>query len=263
MYGNPAVQRHVYLPCPAGRVPACRRRRCCSRVALWYPCSWPQVPLLLSSTAFQAAAAPHATPRSAHSCAAGQVKQLERWLARGGNPCALDRQGGRGTLLHAAARGDQAECIKVRAYLDASAAVCLQQHLGCLKGNQAVCVNARACYLSLHPCYVLCTDRLATDAGRRAKRKTGTPAKCVSTALRHLLHASSVVASLTRGCPTPVLQALVKAGADVNAVTKLRGSPLHAAAQHGTGHAVAALLKRCGAVCVGVHATGSQNGTVG
>ncbi|KAI7839821.1 hypothetical protein COHA_006442 [Chlorella ohadii] len=82
-------------------------------------------------------------------CLSGQVKQLERWLARGGNPCALDRQGGRGTLLHAAARGDQAECIK----------------------------------------------------------------------------------------------ALVKAGADVNAVTKLRGSPLHAAAQHGTGHAVAALLE--------------------
>lgn len=41
-------------------------------------------------------------------------------------------------------------------------------------------------------------------------------------------------------------QLLIKSGADVNANTKLRGSPLHAAAQHGTGRAVAALLDRCG-----------------
>lgn len=32
----------------------------------------------------------------------------------GGNPSALDRAGGRGTLLHAAARGDQAASIQAR-----------------------------------------------------------------------------------------------------------------------------------------------------
>lgn len=48
------------------------------------------------------------------SAAAGQARQLERWLEMGGNPSALDRQGGRGTLLHAAAQHDQVECIRVR-----------------------------------------------------------------------------------------------------------------------------------------------------
>lgn len=38
---------------------------------------------------------------------------------------------------------------------------------------------------------------------------------------------------------------LLAKGADVNAVTKLRGSPLHSAAVHGTGHAVKVLLDRC------------------
>ena len=39
------------------------------------------------------------------------------------------------------------------------------------------------------------------------------------------------------------MQVLLARGADVNAVTKLRGSPLHTAAQRGTGQAVQALLE--------------------
>lgn len=44
---------------------------------------------------------------------------------------------------------------------------------------------------------------------------------------------------------------LLKAGADVNAVTKLRGSPLHAAATHATGRAVQALLDRWAGLLLG------------
>lgn len=46
--------------------------------------------------------------------AAGHAQALQRWLLMGGNPSALDRQSGRGTLLFAAAQADQAECLKVR-----------------------------------------------------------------------------------------------------------------------------------------------------
>ncbi|KAL4436850.1 hypothetical protein ABPG75_003989 [Micractinium tetrahymenae] len=80
--------------------------------------------------------------------AQGHVQALQRWLLLGGNPSALDRHSGRGTLLYSAAHFDQAESIKV----------------------------------------------------------------------------------------------LIKAGADVNAVSKLRGSALHAAAAHKSGRSVQALL---------------------
>lgn len=44
---------------------------------------------------------------------AGQTKLLERWLRNGGDAAALDRRGGRGTPLHAAAQANQPKCIQL------------------------------------------------------------------------------------------------------------------------------------------------------
>lgn len=65
------------------------------------------------------------TPSPPLACIpAGQAKQLERWLRLGGNPSALDRQGGRGTLLHAAVQGDSLSCVKVSPACSIMAASC-------------------------------------------------------------------------------------------------------------------------------------------
>lgn len=56
------------------------------------------------------------------------------------------------------------------------------------------------------------------------------------------MSAGFLACAATRRFPAALCQALLKEGADVNAVTKLRGSPLHAAAMHGSPALVKILL---------------------
>lgn len=68
--------------------------------------------------------------------ATGQARHLQRWLELGGNPSALDRQGGRGTLLHAAAGHDQVECVRVRALCTQAQHCVMRGARGCTGSTQ-------------------------------------------------------------------------------------------------------------------------------
>lgn len=53
------------------------------------------------------------SPRRPISLRAGSVAELAAWLDMGGSVDELDRRSARGSLLHAAARANQVECLKV------------------------------------------------------------------------------------------------------------------------------------------------------
>lgn len=80
--------------------------------------------------------------------AAGHAQALQRWLVLGGDPNALDRHSGRGTLLHAAAQADQAECIAVRPGEQQSERLCCVVSTGCRAGFLLAAVIHRSWLLT-------------------------------------------------------------------------------------------------------------------
>ncbi|KAI7845285.1 hypothetical protein COHA_001128 [Chlorella ohadii] len=54
------------------------------------------------------------------ACQAGDLSTLSQWLDEGGQPDAVDSANGRGSLLHAAAAAEQAECVELLLKLGAT-----------------------------------------------------------------------------------------------------------------------------------------------
>lgn len=72
-------------------------------------CTWVATRATGVATSLTAAA------RAAAAGCAGAAAGLAKWLDSGGRVDAVDTARHRGSLLHAAARADQVDCIKVRA----------------------------------------------------------------------------------------------------------------------------------------------------
>ena len=147
---------------------------------------------------------------------------------------AVDPVKGRGSLLHAAAAADQAECVKVGVQLTPLPHLALH----CLGRLWPTCK---------------CTRKLVGAAAKPALGALRGHCSCAGASVipgaasghfASIPHRPACTTLNLPCCPYPGVQLLLKSGADVDLSVEGLGTALHAAAAAGAGNAVTLLLAK-------------------